>query len=196
VIIGLDLDNTIVCYDECFHSLAVEGYGMPECVPVSKGEVRRFFREAGREPEWTLLQGVVYGDAMQKAEAFEGALAFVREAAGRGRTVKIISHRTRHPIAGNRTDLHQAALQWLRRGGFVGKGGVDDKNVFFETTKEGKLDRIRSEGCALFLDDLPEILDAELFPDSVQDWLFHPGPSAQLRERVVADWNEFARKVL
>jgi hypothetical protein len=73
---------------------------------------------------------------------------------------------------------------------------VDDKNVFFETTKEGKLDRIRSEGCALFLDDLPEILDAELFPASVQDWLFHPGHGAQLRERVVADWNEFARRVL
>ena len=87
-------------------------------------------------------------------------------------------------------------MRWLRRGGFVGKGGVDDKNVFFETTKEGKLDRIRSEGCTLFLDDLPETLDAELFPDSVQDWLFHPGPSAQLRERVVADWNEFARRVL
>ncbi len=95
-----------------------------------KNAVRQFLREGGREAEWTELQGVAYGTGMVKAEPFVGALEFVREALQRGRILKIISHRTHHPIVGDQTDLHASALGWLQREGFVGPGACGRKMSF------------------------------------------------------------------
>jgi hypothetical protein len=194
--IGLDLDNTIVSYHRCFHVLALDRNGLPSTVRPEKNAVRQFFREAGREDEWTELQGIAYGAGMGKAEAFEGALEFVRAAVERGKKVKIISHRTKHPIMGDKTDLHAAALEWLKAAGFVGAGAMSPEDVFFETSKEAKMERIRAEGCAVFLDDLPEILESPLFPATVEGWLFDPNAEHTNGGRVVRDWDSFRRHVL
>ena len=194
--IGLDLDNTIVSYHRCFHVLALERNGLPATVRAEKNAVRQFFREAGREDEWTELQGIAYGAGMGKAEAFKGALEFVRAAVERGKKVKIISHRTKHPIMGYKTDLHAAAMEWLKATGFVGPGALSPEDVFFETSKEAKMERIRAEGCAVFLDDLPEILASPLFPATVEGWLFDPNAEHTNGGRVVRDWDSFRRHVL
>lgn len=169
---------------------------MPSDVPISKGAVRQFFRDADKEEQWTTLQGLAYGRGMEKAAPFSGAFEFVRSAVGRGWTVNIISHRTEHPIVGDRTDLHASAREWLRRAGFIGDGALSEDDVFFETTKEAKLNRIAAQGCSAFLDDLPEILDAELFPAACEGWLFDPAGSSADRPRVVADWPSFSRLIL
>ena len=49
-----------------------------------------------------------------------------------------------------------------------------ESQVFFELTKEEKLARIGSFGCDVFLDDLPEILQASGFPASTRRILFDP----------------------
>ena len=107
--IGLDLDNTIVRYDGCFHSLAQSEYLMPASIPAAKSAVRRFFRDSGRENEWTVLQGVAYGRGMVNAVPFAGALDFIRNAFSQGVGVSIISHRTKHPIAGDKN----AVCSWM-----------------------------------------------------------------------------------
>ena len=84
----------------------------------------------------------------------------------------------------------------LRREGFIGDGGLSEDDVFFEMTKEAKLRRIAAQECRVFLDDLPEILDAELFPDACEGWLFDPAGSNSDRPRVVADWPSFSRLIL
>lgn len=169
---------------------------MPADVPVSKSAVRQFFRVANREAEWTELQGIAYGAEMERAEPFAGALDFIRKAVTKGHSVKIISHRTKHPIKGDRTNLHQSALRWLQREGFVGSNALSPDDVFFETTKEAKLARIRSEGCEVFVDDLPEILGSPLFPSGAQGWLFAPSATPASGGCVVTDWDSFARQIL
>lgn len=196
MIIGLDLDNTIVCYDKCFHVLAQGECSMPSNVSASKSSVRQFFRDSEREKDWTALQGIAYGRGMKEATPFPGAFEFVRNALSQGVRVNIISHRTKHPIVGDKTDLHASALDWLRREGFIGNGALSEDDVFFETCKDAKLDRIASQQCDVFLDDLPEILNAHCFPASCQGWLFNPAGSDAGFPRVVADWNEFAQRVL
>jgi hypothetical protein len=173
--IGIDFDNTLVCYDRLFHRAAVEAGLIPAEVAQSKNSVRDHLRREGREPAWTQLQGVVYGARMAEAEAYPGAIGFLRQARARGCELFIVSHKTRRPIIGPAYDLHAAARAWLEAN--VGEALVPPHRTYFELTKEQKLARIAACGCMIFIDDLPEILLAAGFPGHIGRWLFDPSNS-------------------
>ena len=170
--IGIDFDNTLVCYDRLFHRAALDAGLIPADVPQSKNAVRDYLRQAGREPAWTELQGIVYGARMSEAEAYPGSIAFLEAARNNGWDVFIVSHKTRTPIIGPAYDLHAAAREWLAAN--VGEMLVPEHRTCFEVTKEEKLARIGAVGCMIFVDDLPEILTAPGFPSNVGRWLFDP----------------------
>ena len=176
IIIGVDFDNTIVCYDAVFHRVAVEQGLVPAEVPATKTAVRDHLRRAGKEAAWTELQGVVYGPRIAEAGAFPGVKEFFRECRMRGLPVKIISHKTRFPYAGTKHDLHAAAMIWLAKQGFFAADGIglSTESVFFEASKPEKLARIAALGCSVFIDDLPEFLAEPDFPPAVRRVLFDP----------------------
>ena len=64
MILGVDFDNTLVCYDGLFHAAAVAGGLMPLDAPCDKRGVRQWFIERDREKDFTLLQGEVYGPGL------------------------------------------------------------------------------------------------------------------------------------
>ena len=75
-VIGLDFDNTIVCYDHVFYDVARERGLIPEETEKSKQGVRNYLRSNGQEEVWITLQGLVYGPEMCQAKAFPGVLSF------------------------------------------------------------------------------------------------------------------------
>lgn len=174
--IGIDFDNTIVCYDRVFYDIAVEKSLVPKGIPANKNGVRNFLREADREDVWTELQGYVYGARMLDAQPFPGVREFFGECQRRNITLFIISHRTRHPFLGVLYDLHESAYGWLRSYGFLGTDGglIPSGHVFFELTKSAKLQRIDQRNCDFFIDDLPEFLSEDDFPSSTKKILFDP----------------------
>jgi hypothetical protein len=176
VILGVDFDNTIVRYDALFHRAARDRELIPASVPVSKGAVRAYLRQADREACWTELQGYVYGPRMREAQPFPGVIEFFLRCRDRGIPVFIISHRTRYPYIGQQYDLHAAARDWLETYGFHDpeRIGLARDRVFFDLTKEEKLRRIAEQQCTHFIDDLPEIFDAPAFPAGVRKILFDP----------------------
>ena len=60
-LLGLDFDNTLVRYDKLFHQLAVEKKLIKETFPCDKIAIRNFLRNEGKDENFTLLQGEVYG---------------------------------------------------------------------------------------------------------------------------------------
>ena len=70
MLVGLDFDNTIVCYDRLFHRLARERGLIPDTVPQTKCAVRDYLRSIDRENDWTEMQGVGYGPRIADAEPF------------------------------------------------------------------------------------------------------------------------------
>ena len=176
MVIGIDFDNTIVCYDQLFHKVARERDLIPADLPVNKSEVRNYLRRIGKEDVWTEMQGYVYGGRMAEAAAYPGALEFFTACRQAGIELRIVSHKTRYPFAGEQYDLHQAAKNWLELQGFFdeAKIGLSRENVFFELTKAEKLQRIGAAGCTHFIDDLPEILAEPSFPAAVEKILFDP----------------------
>lgn len=194
--VGLDFDNTIVCYDGLFHALAVERGLIPPETPTNKTAVRDYLRSIGREDDWTELQGTGYGPEIVRAEPYPGVLEFLYACRQRGIPVVVISHKTKHPYRGPQHDLHAAARAFLQRHGFLdtAKTGLSDESVFLELTKEAKLARIGAAGCTHFVDDLPEFLGESAFPLGVNRILFDPDGryADDTRWRRVRNWNEMA----
>ena len=174
--IGVDFDNTIVCYDEVFVRAAVELDLVPPELATSRTSIRDHLRAAGKEDVWTELQGTIYGLRMPDAPPFPGVVEFFQACHAAGVPVAIVSHRTRFPYLGERHDLHAAARDWLIRQGFhaADRLCLPEDRVFFEETKEAKLARIAELGCTHFIDDLPELLSHPLFPTHVRRILFDP----------------------
>lgn len=173
--IGFDFDNTIVSYDALFYRVAVEQALVPAELPQTKRAVRDYLRRVDNEDAWTRMQGHVYGARMDDAEAYAGAIEFMRLARERGIAMSIVSHKTRHPYMGPKYDLHAAARAWVER--FLvddGRELIEPGQVFFEPTKEEKIARIADIGCDDFIDDLPEILRMPGFPQGTGRILFDP----------------------
>ena len=194
--IGLDFDNTIVSYDALFYEVALEQDLVPLDTPANKVAVRDYLRRVGKEEFWTEMQGYVYGARMEEALAYPGAIEFMRWARLAGHDLAIVSHKTKHPFLGPKYDLHAAARSWIDK--YLGENAsalITADQVFFELTKEEKLVRIGSFGCEIFLDDLPEILQAKAFPADTRRVLFDPEGhhlAAALPDvAVIQSWDSF-----
>ena len=188
--IGVDFDNTIVCYDDVFHRIALAEELIPAELPRDKIAVRNHLRAIGREDRWTAMQGLVYGERMAEAQPFPGVREFFSACAERAIRVAIISHRTRQPIVGEPCDLHAAAFRWLKENGFVAL--VPPDAIHFRETRQEKVSRVREAGCTHFIDDLPEFLAEPLLPPALCRILFDPAQVIRSKPglTVAASWAE------
>ncbi|MBF0354353.1 MAG: haloacid dehalogenase-like hydrolase [Alphaproteobacteria bacterium] len=168
MMIGVDLDNTLICYDALFHRLGREMGDLPSNIPIDKTAIRNWFRANGQEDIWTQMQAHAYGDRILGAQAFLGAVDTLLGWQLAGHHVAIVSHKTRTPYSGPMFDLHSAARKWLE---VAGLSGVP---AYLEETRSGKIDRIARLQCTAFIDDLPEFLFDPLFPDVPTRILFDP----------------------
>jgi len=171
--VGVDLDNTIICYDQAFHRAAMERGWIDEAVPARKSAVKQAILEKLDNQAWTELQGFVYGPGLAFATPYPGVLEFFRECARRTIPACIISHKTRQAVAGPPYELREAALRWLEESGIgdlVGRSG----GVLFTDTRSAKLEAVRDLGCRLLIDDLPEVFLAPSFPRGTDFILFDP----------------------
>jgi hypothetical protein len=177
--IGIDLDNTLICYDRAFVLVAKEEGLLPPDFAGGKLAVKARLLEARPDGYlWERLQGLVYGRRIEHASLFEGverflALCWVRPAV----SVVIVSHKTE--LAHHdpqRTNLRSAALGWLDARGFFAESGfgLDRREVYFEATRDEKVARVTATGCDVFVDDLPEVL-------------LHPGMPAACRKILFAE---------
>ena len=175
-IIGIDFDNTIVCYDALFYKVAREMDLVPDGIVNTKKAVRDYVQEHISNNEWTLLQAEVYGPRLLEAELYPGVDDFFIKCRMKSIPTRIISHKSRHPAGKKSYDLHLSAHDWLERNGFFSEDGINlsrDKIIFAETRQE-KIYQICVHGCRYFIDDLPELFAEPDFPSWVKKMLFDP----------------------
>jgi hypothetical protein len=128
----------------------------------------------------------VYGPRIQEATPAPGAAAFLRRCAFDGVKVNIVSHKTElanYDETG--TNLRSAAMSWMERHQFFDclSFGLSPDDVYFESTRREKLERIAHLGCTHFIDDLEETFLEEAFPAQVRRIFYSP----QGREPVCAN---------
>jgi len=199
MIIGLDFDNTIVCYDQAIVKLSQSIPGLPPSISRTKLGLRDHLRATGREAEWTAFQGTLYGPGMEHAEPFEGALETMLQLVGDGHRLVIISHRSRHPYAGPSYDLHAAARIWvaqrLQNLGLFSSTLDHINAVNFLETREGKIAKIGEMKCNVFVDDLPEVLNDGHFPPRTMPVLFDPAGEHVVKGNTypLIDWRQLPK---
>jgi hypothetical protein len=190
--IGIDLDNTLICYDHAFQRVAREEGLLPASFEGNKAAVKRAL--LAQQPDgflWESLQGLVYGRRIDAAILFDGVADFVEACRARGDAVTIVSHKTERahhdPL---NTDLRVAALQWMGDHRFFDTAGLalGRADVYFEGTREEKIQRIRALGCDVFVDDLVEVLGHAEMPAGCRKILF--GSERQGEFEQYASWDE------
>jgi hypothetical protein len=75
--------------------------------------------------------------------------------------------------------------------------GLAYDRVFFNSTREEKIERVAVFGCDIFIDDLPEVYAEPGFPRDVKKLLFDPAGSAELPPGVTRcrSWWEIRERV-
>jgi len=170
--IALDLDNTIICYDESFRGAAAKLDCLPaDGISLNKASIKTAAIEKGGNDLWTRLQGLAYGDGIQAARLFDGCKRFINRALDRKIKLAIISHKTEFPAIGPKVNLRMAAINWLGNNQ-LSFGPL--LPLMFCDSREEKVERVRTLGCQVLIDDLPEVFQCPGFPKTTRFVLFDP----------------------
>jgi hypothetical protein len=190
--VGIDLDNTLICYDHAFARVGKDEGLLPASFRGNKVDVKRALLAARPDGYlWESLQGLVYGRRIDAAELFDGVTAFLEACRARGDVVAIVSHKTElahhDPL---KTDLRQAALRWMESNRFFDAPGLGlgRDRVYFEGTRDEKVSRIRALECDVFVDDLAEVLGHAEMPAACRKILFGSDPQSEFEQ--YASWDE------
>jgi hypothetical protein len=196
--IGVDFDNTLISYDEVFRAAARERGLLGSGFAGNKQAVRDAIRSLpDGELAWQRLQGHVYGKGIGGAAMCEGVDAFLRRCRAADHGVFVVSHKTEFGHHDpDRVNLREAALGWMEARGFFAPDiyAIPRENVFFETSRPEKLNRIAALNCAYFIDDLEEVLTDPDFPPGVKRLLFG-ARDASPHFAVCPDWQRIAEAV-
>ena len=114
----------------------------------------------GKEDIFTKMQAEVYGKSIEKAIISDKLVRLLTDLKALNHDIYIISHKTIYPYKGPKYNLREAALKWLAKQPIYGsEKPINRQKVYFESTKEQKVERIKSLGIRVYIDDLVEILN-------------------------------------
>jgi hypothetical protein len=198
--VGLDFDNTLAEYDHLFSALAVETE-LFDHSPGSKKQVRDQLRaRPNGEYLWRRLQAMAYGPRLEEARMFDGVSDFLTACHDSKIEVVIVSHKTRFAACKEfKTDMRQAALDWMYGKGFFSKTGfgIKRENVHFADSRFEKVRMISELDCDYFVDDLEEVFIEPGFPVATRKVLFAPGQTeTNIPVTLCRHWKEIADVII
>ena len=159
--LGIDLDNTIICYDNLIHDLAKKKFkkiNFGQKIKSKKFIKNKIIKFYGND-QWTKLQGIIYGKKILHAKIFDGfkdEILKLREEFD----IFIISHKTKKAAIGKNINLRTAAKKFLKKNdiSFCKNEIIDQNKILFTETKREKIDIIKNKKIDIFVDDLDDIL--------------------------------------
>ena len=200
--IGVDFDNTIADYDLVFEEVAVDMGFLGSKNFLSKADVKNaiIYQNDG-DISWQRLQGQIYGKYMHKAKVFPGFIEFLLLAKIRGCKISIVSHKSEFGhFDDNKISLRSEALKWVINNKLIATDlyKLQEKDIYFESTREEKIDRIIKLGCSIFIDDLEEVFNEKIFPFEINKFLFNPLDKKISSENFVTinSWRSLTKLIL
>lgn len=173
---GVDFDNTIISYANIMYQTASKWRFIDPRTEKEKKMIRDQIRDLPNgEIKWQRIQAFVYGKAMDQAELIDGVKLFFMACKEMGIPIFIVSHKTQYAsMDEDNVNLREAAMTWMRRNQFFEEDGLGlaPESIFFESTRQEKVQRIKQLKCSHFIDDLEETFLEPSFPGSTEKILF------------------------
>lgn len=160
MLIGIDLDNTIIDYRFSLKEMMEEEFPEYGTKEISKEKVKKYIRDNYGEEAWTEAQGRLYTYYLKAAKVYDGFNEVLVKLKEFDCDVKIVSHKTNKPIIGGDSNLREFALNWLEAKSVIGDSlnQIAKNDVFFANSLEEKAALINQNDFEVFVDDLPELL--------------------------------------
>ena len=163
--IGIDFDNTIICYDDLFIRAANEKqWDLGSGCGVSKAAIKeRLIILDGNDFRWQELQAIVYGILIKDAKPFPGVLETLQYFKNKQNyELFIVSHKTPASLYLKHITLIDKAQLWIKENKLT--DFIPEENIFFRPIRDEKISIIKSLNLDFFIDDLLEVLDDKNFP--------------------------------
>jgi hypothetical protein len=119
-----------------------------------------------KELEWLDVQEWLYTTGLTYAFISEGALDLINHLILMNSKIFIVSHKSKYS-AKNKLDLITPVSMWLNE-------KLGQIQVFFEESRDKKIERIINLGITHFVDDLIEVFQEKKFPKSIKSFWFNP----------------------
>lgn len=162
--IGLDLDNTLIDF-----SVAAQFYALKVGLENirSMSELKEVLK-AQNDFDWQKAQSWIYTEGLNYAKPAKGWDELIENCDKFNIELYIVSHKSKFsPKEFGHLNLHFHANRWLKE--VLNSSTIPSvKGIFFEPSREKKIEKIRELGLTKFVDDLPEVFDHENFPKNVQ----------------------------
>ncbi len=195
--IGLDLDNTIIDYSypflfyakKLFPNLEINGNN-------NKENIKQLILCNYDQASWQKLQGIVYGKGLSYAKLFPELYRFLWRAKNNNINIYIVSHKTIYGHNDNsKINLHAKAFEFLKKKNIY---NLSEKSlvtkVYFCSTKEEKIQKIKELNLNIFVDDLVSVLNDNDFPKKTRKILFSPSADNTDLE-IVKSYNQLSNKL-
>lgn len=120
---------------------------------------------------WQIAQGWLYTDGLSYAKLAQGLLDLCEYLRTNDFELFIVSHKTTHtPIFCGYKELHGVAANWISNGE-LSHYFAGTQNIYFETSRDLKIERIKSLGLHYFVDDLVQIFQDTNYPRNIVSFL-------------------------
>ena len=190
MLIGIDFDNTIACYDKVFRKVAKNQKIVNKNWIGNKTDLKKLIlKSKGGKELWMKIQGMVYGQYMKNAEIMDGFENFLTISKHLNIDICIISHKTKYGhFDKKKIDLRKEALKWIKKNKIL-----DANKVYFADTREEKISLINDLNCDIFIDDLIEVLDHDNLDKNIRK--IHLSSSNSSKIKNFPNWHEIKKNI-
>lgn len=172
--IGIDFDNTIICYDDLFiRAVKEKEWDLGADCGESKAAIKeRLVQLDGNDFRWQEMQAIVYGILIKDATPFPGVLETLQYFKDSEQyELFIVSHKTPASLYLKHITLIDKAQLWIKDRKLTDY--IPEKNIFFRPVRDEKINVIRDLKLDFFIDDLLEVLHDKNFPP-INAFFFSP----------------------
>ena len=163
--IGIDLDNTIINYQNSFKKYLKEKKILLK--QINKIKIKYIANNNSKIRNWTAAQEEIYGYYINFAKPFEYYKEFEKFALKNRLKLYIISHKTKYSQFSKKYNLHSMSNKWIKKNILRKK-----YRVFYVNTIDEKVKKIIEIKPDYFIDDLIKIFKNKNFPKKVKKIYF------------------------
>ena len=173
--IGIDLDNTIVNYDESY--IQISKSLKLEVSSPNRETIKEFFQNSPKgDYSWQEFQSILYTSGLEYAQVAKGLFEFLNFCNAKKMEIYIISHKTKTtPEEFGGADLRIPAINWLNTHKITPLK-IRPENIFFCETQLAKIETINQLEVDMFIDDLGEVINHAKINKNVEGVLYSKGP--------------------